>query len=417
MSELKYWLWLSRLQALGIRGAHLVLEQLQSPKEAFFADRAALDAVRALRREERSALLNKRLDEVYQIMDACDKLGLQVITLQDAIYPERLRNIENPPLVLYGKGTLPVMDEMAAVAIVGTRRATDYGKHCAFQFGREIALAGGVVVSGLALGIDTEGARGALEENGTVVGVLGCGLDVVYPKENKALYAAVARSGVLLSEYPPGTKPLSGNFPARNRILSGLSAGVLVVEAPEKSGALITASRALEQGRELFAVPGNISMPTFVGSNRLIEDGCCKAVSRGADILREFEGLYRWRYRFLATDEADPPEFDAKTGTSLKKEIDKADEKDYIDLQEQLRALDADELQVLSVLKEDPLHVDAVIEQTGLQTRCVLSALTLLEIKGFVRQHAGKRFSLILTIRSDALSGLSAERTDRSGSV
>lgn len=193
--------------------------------------------------------------------------------MQDAAYPGRLKNIYDPPCLLYVKGRLPVFDEELAVAVVGTRDCTPYGVACAEKLGYGLTCGGAVVVSGLAKGIDAAATRGALRAGGVTVGVVGNGLDIRYPYESGYLYEDVAAAGALLSEYPPGARPAKAHFPARNRILSGLSAATLVVEAPERSGALITAGTAMEQGREVFAVPGPIDAPASAGCNRLIQDG------------------------------------------------------------------------------------------------------------------------------------------------
>ena len=209
----------------------------------------------------------------------------------DAAYPGRLKNIYDPPALLYCKGRLPLLDDLLCVAVVGTRDCTPYGVACAEKLGFGLASGGAAVVSGLAKGIDAAAIRGALRAGGVTVGVVGNGLDVYYPYESRYLYEDVASAGILLSEYPPGTEPASGHFPVRNRIISGLSLAALVVEAPEKSGALITAATALEQGRDVFAVPGPIDAPASVGCNRLIRDGA-GLVSDASDILREYEGRF-----------------------------------------------------------------------------------------------------------------------------
>ena len=214
-----------------------------------------------------------------------------MLTFSDAAYPGRLKNIYDPPVLLYYKGKLPLLDDLMSVAVVGTRDCTPYGVNCAEKLGFGLASGGAVVVSGLAKGIDAAATRGALRAGGITIGVTGNGLDVHYPYESRYLYEDVAASGVLLSEYPPGTEPAPAHFPIRNRIISGLSLAALVVEAPERSGALITAATALEQGRDVFSVPGPIDAPTSVGCNRLIRDGA-GLVTDASDILREYEGRF-----------------------------------------------------------------------------------------------------------------------------
>ena len=270
---LKYWVWLAELPRLKGPFRLALLRHFGSPEDIFFADREELLLAEDVPPGQAELALNRDLSAADRILADCQRLGQRILTIQDAEYPQRLRNIFDPPLVLYVKGRMPVMDEEAAIAVVGTRECTPYGTACGERLGRELAASGAVVVTGLARGVDSAAARGALRAGGSVVGVTGGGLDVVYPPENGDLYADVAATGVLLSEYPPGSPPDKAHFPVRNRIMSGLSVAALVVEAPGHSGALITARLALEQGREVYAVPGPIDAPDSVGCNRLIRDG------------------------------------------------------------------------------------------------------------------------------------------------
>ncbi len=217
-----------------------------------------------------------------------------ILTMQDAAYPNRLRGIYDPPVLLYGRGALPLFDEEAAIAVVGTRSCTPYGVAVAEEFGYEMAKQGALVVSGMARGIDAAAQRGALRAGGLTAAVLGGGVDVVYPAENRRLYEDIAAVGVLLSEYPPGTEPRSGHFPVRNRIMSGLTLASVVVEAPPRSGALITAHLALDQGRDVFAVPGPITAEASRGCNELIREGAGLA-SCAWDILGEYEARFPLR--------------------------------------------------------------------------------------------------------------------------
>ena len=249
MAPLTYWVWLSALAGVGTAAKNRLLHAFGSPEQIFFADeRAYHDADIALGQAEKAALMDKSLAEARRILDVCAEHGYRILTITDAEYPARLKNIDDPPVVLYVRGALPVIDEEACVAIVGTRSCTPYGLKTAERLRYEATRNGLLIVTGLARGIDTASALGALRAGGRVVGVLGSGVDVVYPKENAELFEDVAAVGALVSEYPPGTPALSGNFPRRNRIISGLSCGVVVVEAPPRSGALITAALALERG-------------------------------------------------------------------------------------------------------------------------------------------------------------------------
>ena len=279
------------------------------------------------------------------------------------------------------------------MAVVGTRSCTPYGVACAEKLGYGIARCGGLVVSGLAAGIDSAALRGALRANGRAAAVLGNGLDVVYPRENQYLYEDVASAGCLISEYPPGTRPVGSHFPHRNRILSGLSVAALVVEAPERSGALITAAAALEQGRDVFAVPGPIDAPASVGCNQLIRDGA-GLVSDAWDILREYEG--RFPEKLCAPGQASPrPQV---TGYQTERAEPARPAKPVVDPAE--RGLTDDQTALLRALDEEaPMLVDDLIEQTDIPTRRVLSALTLLEIEGRVTQHSGKRYTRAVALR------------------
>ena len=314
------------------------------------------------------------------------------MAIQDAEYPQRLRNIFDPPLVLYVKGRMPVMDEEAAIAVVGTRECTPYGTACGERLGRELAASGAVVVTGLARGVDSAAARGALRAGGSVVGVTGGGLDVVYPRENGDLYADVAARGVLLSEYPPGSPPDKAHFPVRNRIMSGLSVAALVVEAPGHSGALITARLALEQGREVYAVPGPIDAPDSVGCNRLIRDGAGLA-AEGWDILRDFQERFPEKLRPARKLPAWTPLPTRRRAEPRRKPAPEPEKAPALRAVSR-EGLTDDQIALLGVLEpEGPVQVDDLIESTGIPARRVSSALTMLEIDGCVRQHDGKRYT------------------------
>ena len=288
---LKYWVWLSELKGLRNQTKLALLRRFGDPESIFYADPDELSLTEGADLSQLKLLENHELAQADRILADCQRLDIGLLTFSDAAYPGRLKNIYDPPVLLYYKGKLPLLDDLMSVAVVGTRDCTPYGVNCAEKLGFGLASGGAVVVSGLAKGIDAAATRGALRAGGVTIGVTGNGLDVHYPYESRYLYEDVAASGVLFSEYPPGTEPAPGHFPVRNRILSGLSLAALVVEAPERSGALITAMTALEQGRDVFAVPGPIDAPTSVGCNRLIRDGA-GLVTDASDILREYEGRF-----------------------------------------------------------------------------------------------------------------------------
>jgi len=406
MSRVKYWVWFSQLYQVRPKSKARLLEEFSSPEEIFFADRVLFEAVEWLNDRERELLCDKRLENTMAILERCADQGIELLCLADADYPARLANIYDPPCVLYVRGRLPWLDEEAAVAVVGTRGATPYGVKMGRRMGYEICSYGGVVVSGLARGVDTAAAEGALRAGGLCIGVLGTGIDVVYPRENRRLFEDVAATGAILSEYPPGAPVNRMNFPRRNRILSGVSAGVVVIEAPEKSGALITADLASEQGRDLFVVPGNADSASCVGSNRLIQEGA-KPVMNGWDVMGDYVSRFPGKVRYEAglprPEYPEPPtQPDAPEKSGIykyriprrQKEIDKEKHIEYIDLKEQLASLSERQLRLISAMERPGMQVDEIIEKIGLSAREALSELTVLQIKGIVYQQAGKRFSL-----------------------
>lgn len=398
---LKYWAWLAELPGLKGPARLALLRHFGSPEDLFFADREELLLAEDVPPGQAELALNRDLSAADRILADCQRLGQRILTIQDAGYPQRLRNIFDPPLVLYVKGRMPVIDEEAAVAVVGTRDCTPYGTASAERLSQELAACGAVVVTGLARGVDSAAARGALRAGGTVVGVTGSGLDVVYPPENGDLYADVAAAGALLSEYPPGSPPDKHHFPARNRIMSGLSVASLVVEAPDRSGALITARLALEQGREVYAVPGPISAPASTGCNRLIRDGAGLA-AEGWDILRDFQERFPEKLRpagELPAWTPLPARRRAAPEPRRRPEAALAPEKGPSLRTVSPEGLTDDQAALLGILAaEEPAQVDGLIQATGIPARRVSSALTMLEIDGMVRQHSGKRYTRLVTL-------------------
>ena len=416
-----HWIWLATRPSVSDRMKAGLLQHFQDPEDIYFAAEDAFEHLEELSQEARNALRDKTLKEAQIILDQCARKDIRILTYRDAAYPARLKNIADPPMVLYYKGKLPDFDGLPLIGVVGTRQASAYGLGVAKRMGYQIAQCGGTVVSGMALGIDAAAMQGALTAGGTVVGVIGCGVDIVYPLPNRALFADTERYGCILSEYPPGTPPNGRNFPKRNRIISGLSCGVLVVEAPEKSGALITARQAADQGRDVFAVPGNIDMDSFVGSNRLLRDGAILA-STGWDVLCEYEAQYPGKLhrdgrpthqagyadeveRIRIHEEKKPAKVAQKpkipTIKRIKKEkedkkvIDNGASSPYSDVINKPKpAMSQTEQTIVDALKEGERLVDDVIAETGLSTGKVLSALTLLEIKGVIKRLPGKRITL-----------------------
>ena len=396
---LKYWIWLAELPGLTGPSRLALLRHFGSPEDIFFADREELLLAENVPQAQAELALNRDLSAADRILADCQRLGQRVLTIQDAEYPQRLKNIFDPPLALYVKGRMPAMDEEAAIAVVGTRDCTPYGIASAERLSQELAASGAVVVTGLAKGVDSAAARGALRAGGTVVGVTGNGLDVYYPWESKDLYDDVAAAGVLLSEYPPGSEPERHHFPARNRIMSGLSVAALVVEAPERSGALITARLALDQGREIYAVPGPIGAPASVGCNRLIRDGAGLA-AEGWDILRDFQERFPEKLRAAGNLPAWTPLSTRRRAAPEPRRKPEAEPKEEPKLRTvSPESLTDDQIALLRVLEpERPIQVDDLIECTGIPARRVSSALTMLEIDGCAAQHDGKRYTRTVTL-------------------
>ncbi len=289
MRDVLSWTWLS--VRLGAASPYLnpLLEHFAAAADVYAADHAALAAVEGLPESVRLRLLDKDTDRAERILEDCRRLGIGVMTYDDPRYPRLLKQIAKPPAVLYFVGKPIDFDRKLGVAVVGTRTMTEYGRDVTYRFSYDLASAGAVIVSGMALGVDGMAAAGSLDAQMPTAVVLGSGLDVVYPKMHTKLYKCILRDGFAVSEYPPGAEPDARNFPQRNRIISGLARCVLVTECPETSGALITAREALAEGKPLFAVPGAITMPGSAGTNELIKSGSAKMVTSPTDILDLFE--------------------------------------------------------------------------------------------------------------------------------
>ena len=414
-----HWIWLAtRLNITEWLKVEL-LRSFQDPENVYFAEAESFRQIVGMTPEGLESLKDKDLRTAEKILAACHKEKLQILTYQDAAYPSRLKNIPDPPLVFYYKGRLPDFNGSPLIGVVGTRQASPYGMTAAKKLGYQIARCGGIVVSGMAYGIDGVAMKGALTASAPVVGILGCGAERIYPPSNRALFGDVENYGCIMSEFPPGTPPVKWNFPKRNRIISGMSCGVLVVEAPEKSGALITARCAADQGRDVFVVPGNIDVPSFVGSNRLLRDGAI-AVSSGWDILSEYEMQFPDKIRKDTTpsrQSVSAEELQKAAGGENplpkvaqksrifgkkhppkeiedKKVIDKADSSLYSDVNDILPKLSEQEQQIVTALQGGERLVDDVIAETGLPAGKVLATLTLLEVKGVVKRLPGKRVCL-----------------------
>lgn len=407
---LLHWIWYAHRSGVSDWMKKMLLQHFRDPEEIYYAGDHDFDHIDGMTREAAAALTDRNLQNAEEILATCLRKNIHLLTWQDAGYPNRLRNISDPPMVLYYKGNLPDIDGSPVIGVVGTRRASFYGLDVSRRLGYQISKCGGIVASGMAAGIDGKAVYGGLMGGQSVIGVLGCGVDVVYPLSNRELFEDVRRYGCLISEFPPGTPPNKWNFPKRNRIIAGISCGVLVVEAPERSGALITANQAAEQGRDVFVVPGNIDNPACVGSNRLMRDGAIP-VGCGWDVMGEYEGLFpdkihRSEARDIPTGKPEQPENfqrekdfpEAQSGQgkekTTKKVIDKEQSAPYSDVNATMPQLSEEERILVDALKHGQRLVDDVIAETGMGTGKLLGLLTMLEIKGVITRMPGKRICL-----------------------
>ena len=384
---LVHWLWFSLLPGLNGRQKLELLRRCSDPEDLYHEQRRP-----DLPEELRHILQNQDLTPAKRIMKQCAEKGISILAFSDSNYPDRLRRIDDPPLVLYCKGTVPALDLQPVIGVVGTRSASPYGLRSAGKLSAQIAACGGIVVSGGAFGIDSMALRGALECGGTTIAFMAGGLDKLYPAANNALFAQIMEKGCLLSEYPPGTASYRGNFLRRNRLISGISNGLLVVEAPRVSGALNTARWANEQGRDVFVVPGNIDVESCEGSNALIGD-IARAVSDGWSVLREYAYDYPETVKQvnIQWEMQQPPSVPEEKAD--KKIVDKKPDCPYSVKETPAPTLNPDEQAVFSLLTPEPVPVDSLLDQLDMAPAQVLNIITRLSLKGVVQNHPGKYVS------------------------
>ncbi len=385
-----YWVWLATRPNCGAATEQEVLRAFDSPEAAWRAERDEISAISGMNRKRVDALMDKDLTRANQILQDCQRHHIEIVTMADEAYPAPLRALDDAPLLLYVRGRLPDFAAAPAVAVVGTRRATTYGRRAARYFAGNLAQSGCIVVSGMALGIDGEANRTAIEAGGTTVAVLGCGVDVCYPWEHEQLMEDIIRTGAVISEYPPGSRADGWHFPQRNRIITGLSRGTLVVEAPKQSGALISARLALDQGRDVFAVPGPINEPNSEGCNILIRQGAAELVQTPSDILSHYD-------RAQADSPAQPEE-NRPDGAqpAMRAAAPQPGEKPVRRKESPapMRRLEGTETEctVWRAVKDGNHAVDAIVEHTQLTASKVLQALTMLEVGAYViREGAAYR--------------------------
>lgn len=404
MAELEYWLWLTTRKGLGPAGALTVIDHFITPERAYYGEREDYDAL-PLPPFARESLLDKSMDGANKILGDCDRLGVRVMTFQDAGYPQRLRQIGVPPVVLYIRGKTFRFDEEPAIGVVGMRRSTQAGRGRAERFGMELAANGALVVSGIAEGIDCCAVRGALKGGGPAVSVLAGGVDVPFPWENRYLFEDVAAAGALISEYPPGTPHKGSHFNPRNRILSGLCVGVLAVECESTGGTMLTVNHALEQGREVYAVPVGLDEQCARGTNRLIRERKAKLAERAEDILEDFAELFPAKLaalaplsRSVAEARLSAPREDKPVPEPPKKAESAPSARELIPREQQKSRFTDDELAILAAAARSALTADELVEKTQIPAKRVLSALTMLQVQGAVEERPGRRFCALVEL-------------------
>ncbi len=368
-NDLKYWLALSFIKDTGPITIKRLLSAFQRPErilKASFNELMNIEDIGELRAKRIYKFNSWNIveEELKKIKDH----NIRILTYADREYPENLRHIDDSPIILYIKGSF-IKDDRYAIAIVGSRLMTEYGRSMANKIASELSSLGITIVSGMARGIDTVAHKGALKAGERSIAVLGCGLDRPYPDENMELFEALSNSGAVISEFPLGTPPNKENFPKRNRLISGLSLGVIVVEAAINSGSLITASFALEQGKDVFAIPGNITSRQSEGTNFLIKKGA-KLVQKVDDILEEIAP----QLKRLIGSSKNSKEF-------FSKNLDKLEITD-------------EEKAICNILGNEPKHIDIIVRETSMPTAKLSGLLLGLEIKGIIKQADGKRFYL-----------------------
>ncbi|MDO4460134.1 MAG: DNA-processing protein DprA [Clostridia bacterium] len=385
-----YWIWLQHAFTPGSSKPRAIFNRFGNIKEFYDGGAALWAEFRFITDKEVSALYNYTIKHAQAALDYAESLGQHVITPECKEYPECLWNIKDPPAVLYIQGKMPDVDHILSIAIVGSRKAKPDSLNIANRIAYDLSKSGTIVISGGAMGIDAEAHKGSMMGISPTICVLGCGLDVQYLMKNEHMRRQVIeKGGALITEYPPGTQIQRGTFQARNRIISGLSKGVLIVCAGWKSGTMITAKRAVEQDRVVFAVPGSPAEETSYGPNSLIKDGAVP-VTNAEDILHEYEAFYDFKT-------------DINVYSNMSEIVDEPDEyvvTEYIIDEDDRQVKDTDVSlsengrKVLEVLTAEPQHISEVAKKTGLKTSLISAAMTELEILGLATDFAGKRYAL-----------------------
>lgn len=400
----EYWIWLQNALGAGARTDEL-LAYFKTPEEMYKAGEYEWRLSGLLTARKIELLKNSTSEKTTEIINECRQKGYKIITPDDNLFPDRLKNLPDMPLVLYGVGDCSVMNDSVSIGMVGTRNASNYGIETAQKLSFLLALSGVTIVSGGALGIDSEAHAGAMLAKGRTLAFLGCGLSVNYLMENAPLRRAITRYGAVVTEYSPCTPASRSTFPTRNRLISGVSLGVVVVEAGVKSGSLITANFALEQGKDVFAVPGDIVRSSFDGTNHLIKNGA-KPVFTAEDVLSEYEYLYgdlldlsNAKVNVASVPYVDYRKKKSQTQvTPAEKEFSVKTEETPVEKFERKKLPEdmSNEAKIVySVLNENGIHIDDIVRETNLKMNIVLSSLTELELLDFVQLESGKKYKII----------------------
>ena len=448
VSDRLIWIWLSLACGAGSRVYSKLFASFSTLSEIYESPRERFSEIDGISAHIADALADKDMTRAKEIYSVCRYNGWTVLTYGDKAYPKRLKMLEDPPVVLYCRGRMIDLDDNVCIAVVGTRRMSEYGERQAYRLSYAMASGGAVIVSGMALGCDAMAANGALDAGAPTVAVLGCGIDIVYPYQHRTLADHIARGGMIMTEYPPGSPPEGSHFPVRNRIISGLSQGTLIVEAPDGSGALITARKAASQGREIFAVPGEVGRKNSEGCNRLIKGGAIP-VTTAADVLGVYEFIYPHRINIGAVLRAErevsesfgqrtaqnrrissrPAEGEQKISVSTETEAreepeekkrilsrfsKKAERKEVkkdnpnggktaaeetfsfehdsgVIPPEENTSLTARDREVLAAIGEDPFTPDELVSR-GYSAAEIMSTLTILELFGYISAQPGGRY-------------------------
>lgn len=376
MEHILYWLWLTTKQGITPAKITILMEYFETIESVYISK--SFNNIYGITDLDKNKLCDKDLSNAKRVVEKIAKLNAKIVVFDDENYPELLKNIPNPPYVLYIQGAVPELDKVLTIGVVGTRKTTDYGRIVTERICRDLAKDGVVTVGGLAKGIDAVGAWATLDAGGMAVGVIGNGLDIVYPKENAELINAVAHNGCVLTEYAPGTPPISTNFPVRNRIIAGISRGVLVTEAPEKSGALITARYALDNCRDVFAVPRAVTDTKYLGTNIIIQQGA-KLVNNAADIICEYPYAVKITPKERKIEEIKPKVISNRVAVTDDEKYDK---------------LNQSEKDIIDILKKKDTQIDEISRELQMPVGELNQKLIMLEVKGFVKKLPGSGYQL-----------------------